>query len=87
MQPGQTFESINPLRQMGEGQYAAIWQKIFVTLLNGFWGRFMFFACLILSIYFGIKRRNPSAAITCAILAAIFAFGAGVMRVLHVDIF
>lgn len=76
MQPSQGIEVISPIKHVGEAQYAAIWQKIFVTLLAGFWGRFMFVVFVLLAVFFGIRRRNPRAAAMCAIIAAVIAYGA-----------
>lgn len=84
MQPGQVVEAINPLQHVGEDQYAAIWQKLFVTLLAGFWGRAAFVAFALMAIFFGLRRRNPRAAIVFALLAAAVAYGAGVLDVLKI---
>lgn len=84
MQPGQAIETINPLRHFGEEQYAAVWQKLFVTLLAGFWGRFLFISFVMLAIFFGVRRRNPRAAAVCALGAAAVAYGAGAMNILHI---
>lgn len=84
MPANQRIEALNPLRIIGEEQYTAIWQKLFITLLAGFWGRFMFVAFVALAVFFGIRRRNPRAAAICAIFAAIIAYGSGIARLLHV---
>jgi membrane-associated PAP2 superfamily phosphatase len=82
MQPGQVIEAINPLQHVGEDQYAAIWQKLFVTLLAGFWGRAAFIAFAFMAIFFGLRRRNPRAAVIFVLLAAVVAYGAGVLDAL-----
>ncbi len=84
MQPGQVVEAMNPLRHIGEEQYAAVWQKLFVTLLAGFWGRFLFLGFVALAIFFGIRQRNPRAAAMCAVVAAVIAYGAGAMNALKI---
>lgn len=84
MQPGQAIDTLNPLRHVGEDQYAAIWQKLFATLLVGFWGRFAFLLFVLLAIFFGIRRRNPRAAIVFAGIAVVIAYGAGVLNVLNI---
>lgn len=83
MQP-QGIERINPLNTFGEDQYAAIWQKLFSTFLAGFWGRAFFAAFVLLALFFGLRRRNPRAAAIFIILAAIIAYGAGVMNMLNI---
>lgn len=83
MQPVQGVDVINPLRHVGEEQYAAIWQKLFATVLAGFWGRAIFIGFVLLAIFFGVRRRNPRAAALFALLAALVAYGAGVLDVAH----
>jgi membrane-associated PAP2 superfamily phosphatase len=78
------IEKINPLHSIGEAEYTAIWQKLFSTLLAGFWGRAFFAAFLMLALFFGVRRRNPRAAALCIFLAAILAYGAGVIDMLNV---
>jgi hypothetical protein len=79
MQPSQTIEAINPLHHMGEGEYAAIWQKLFATLLAGFWARAAFMLFVLAAIFFGIRRRNPRAAAVCSLFAGVIAYGASVL--------
>ena len=80
MQPEKAVEVINPIRHVGEGKYAEIWQKLFATLLDGFWARLLFIIFVLAAIFFGIRRRNPQAAALCAIFAALIAFGGGILK-------
>lgn len=83
MASSQGIEVINPLRHIGEAQYTELWQKLFSTVLAGFWGRFFFLVCVILTIFFGVRRRNPRAAVFFAFLAAVLAYGGGVLSLLR----
>lgn len=74
------IEQINPLTHMRAKDYDVLWQKLFSTILSGFWGRFIFLTLLISAIYFGIRMRNPTIAGTCLILAAMVAYGAGAVN-------
>lgn len=79
MKPSGGIETINPLSHISEEHYSAIWQKIFSTVLAGFWCRFFFFVCIVLALFFGIRKRNPQAALVFALLATLIAYGAGVL--------
>lgn len=79
MEPSQGIEVINPLRHIGEAQYTEIWQKLFATVLAGFWARFFFLVCVALTLFFGIRRRNPRVAAIFALIAALIAYGGGVL--------
>lgn len=79
MDPSQGIEAINPLRHISEAQYTALWQKLFSTVLAGFWGRFFFLACVGLAFFLGVRRRNPRAASIFALLAALIAYGGGIL--------
>lgn len=80
-QAAPAIEQLNPLHHMDASQYDAMWQKLFATLLYGFWGRFIFLALIFLSFWFGVRMRNPSLAGTCLIMAALIAYGAGAVTV------
>ena len=77
MQP--SVDNLNPLNHIGEAQYAAIWRKLFVTVLAGFWAKFFFVILLMLAVFFGVRRRNPRASALFAILAAALAYGGGIV--------
>jgi len=80
MQPNQGIEAINPLRMVGEAQYTAVWQKLFVTLLAGFWARFLFIVFVLMAVFFGLRRRDFRTAFVLAIFASLVAFGSGLLR-------
>lgn len=77
------IEKLNPLHYMKPEEYTALWQKLFATVLNGFWARFVFFTLLFIAFYAGIRQRNPALAAVCIVLAAITAYGAGAMGILR----
>ena len=77
---GQGIDSIIPIGNIGEEQYTVIWQKLFATIFVGFWGRAIFVALLVMALFFGIRRRNPRAAMSCVFVAAAVAFGAGILN-------
>ena len=81
MQSNQGIEAINPLQIVGEDKYAALWQKLFITLLAGFWGRFLFITFILLAVFFGIRRRNARLAVIFAVFASLIAFGPGLFRI------
>jgi len=47
-----------------------------------FLGRATFVVFVLLAIFFGIRRRNPKAAIAFSALAVLVAYGAGVLNML-----
>lgn len=84
--PSHGIDSINPMSHIGEAQYTELWQKLFATILSGFWSRLFFFVFIILTLWFGIQRRNPRMAALCALVAALIAYGAGLLgafKVMH----
>jgi len=77
------IEKLNPLHYMGQAAYTGFWQKLFATLLYGFWGRFFFVALVISAFWVGVRQRNPTLAAICLLLAAIVAYGGGVMNLVR----
>lgn len=77
------IEKLNPLHYMKPEDYTAFWQKLFATVLHGFWARFFFYALLFIAFYVGVRQRNPALAAVCIVLAAITAYGAGVAGIIH----
>lgn len=71
------IEKLNPLQHMRPEDYTAFWQKLFATVLHGFWARLFFYTLLCVALYVGIRQRNPTLAGVCIVLAAIIAYGAG----------
>lgn len=80
----QSINTFDPLKKVGEAQYGQIWQKLFSTILLGFWGRFFFVACILLALFFGMRRRDPRLATIFLGIAVMIAFGAGVLKALHI---
>jgi hypothetical protein len=77
------IEKLNPLHYMGQAEYTGFWQKLFATLLYGFWGRFFFVALVISAFWVGVRQRNPTLAAICMLLAVIVAYGGGVMNLVR----
>jgi hypothetical protein len=67
---------------MGKGDYTSFWQKLFSTLLYGFWGRFFFVVLLVSAFWVGVRQRNPTLAAICLLLAAVVAYGGGMLNLL-----
>ena len=76
------IERFNPLHYMGKGDYTSFWQKLFSTLLYGFWGRFFFVVLLVSAFWVGVRQRNPTLAAICLLLAAVVAYGGGMLNLL-----
>ena len=79
-----TLGSINSVLNMSESHYSEIWAKLFATLLLGFWGKSLFIVLLILALFFGVRRRNPKAAIVFIAMAIVVGFGAWFVRVANI---
>jgi len=75
------INAVNSIKNVSEAQYTEIWQKLFATMLYGFWGRFFFLAFLALGLFYGVRRRNPRAAIVFILIAVSVAFGGWFMKV------
>ena len=67
---------------MGKGDYTSFWHKLFSTLLYGFWGRFFFVVLLVSAFWVGVRQRNPTLAAICLLLAAVVAYGGGILNLL-----
>lgn len=80
-QAAPAIEKLNPLQHMDPTRYNEIWQKLFSTMLYGFWGRFLFLTLVFMSFWFGVRMRNPALAGVCLILAALIAYGAGAVSI------
>ena len=76
------LERFNPLHYMGKGDYTSFWQKLFSTLLYGFWGRFFFVVLVVSAFWVGVRQRNPTLAAICLLLAAVVAYGGGILNLL-----
>jgi hypothetical protein len=73
---------VNPLSYVSSEGYAASWQALFSTLLQGFWGRLLALSLLILSFWFGVRRRNFAVAVSFFILALLVTYGAPLLKLL-----
>jgi hypothetical protein len=77
------IEKLNPLHYMQASDYTGIWQRLFSTVLYGFWGRFFFIALILLAFWVGVRQRNPTLAAICLFLAAVVAYGGGVLNLVR----
>lgn len=77
------IEKLNPLHYMGQAEYTGFWQKLFATIFYGFWGRCFFVALVVSAFWVGVRQRNPTLAAICLLLAAIVAYGGGIMNLIR----
>jgi hypothetical protein len=77
------LEHLNPLNNVSADRYVIVWQGMFSTILEGFWGRLLALAFFILSFWFGVRRRNFAAATAFFVLALLFTYGAPILRFLR----
>ena len=77
------IEKLNPLTYLSQSEYSEIWQNLFATLLYGICGRFVFFVLVALSFWLGVRQRNPALATIGLVLAAIVAYGGGIMNLIR----
>jgi len=73
------IDIFNPLRYMNQEKYEKFWINLFTTLLYGFWSRFFFVILILSGFWFGVRQRNPTVAVICLVLAALIAYGGGMM--------
>ena len=76
--------AVNAVQNVSDAQYEAAWQKLFATLLYGFWGRFFFLALLGMALFFGVRRRNPRMAIILVVAAVCVAFGGWFLKITNI---
>jgi hypothetical protein len=77
------LEELNPLNHVSSDNYLAIWQGLFSTILEGFWGRLFAISFFVLSFWVGVKRRNFAAASAFFVLAILVTYGAPIFRFLR----
>lgn len=80
---GMPLERLNPLHYMGAQEYNTIWQKLFATVLYGFWGRFFFVFFMLMAFYVGVRQRNPTLAGVFLVMAAVIAYGGGAWAIIR----
>lgn len=76
------IDKMNPLHYVRAGQYTTFWQKLFATMLFGFWGRFFFVILIVCAFWVGVRQRNPTLAAIFLLSAAIIAYGGGVINLM-----
>jgi hypothetical protein len=76
------LDYLNPLNYFSEGEYASFWQRLFETVLSGFWGRFFALALIVLGFYFVIRRQRYQLGIWCIVFATLIVYGGTLLRAL-----
>lgn len=75
------LDALNPLSHTTSDNYTHFWQILFSTMLEGFWGRFFAFVFLILSFWFGVRRRNVMVGVALFGMSLLITVGAPLMHV------
>jgi len=70
----------NPLTHVDAGEYTTFWQTMFATLFLGIWSRIFATLLLLLSFWFGVRRRNFMMGFWIFIFSGSLAYGAAIMR-------
>lgn len=78
------LEYLNPYHYFTPDRYVSIWEAIFNTTLKGIWPRLIFIVCCGLAFWYGVRRQNWPAAKVFLIIAAIVAYGGGLLMLLGV---
>ncbi|GMT42650.1 MAG: hypothetical protein IEMM0002_1061 [bacterium] len=73
---------LDPLKRFTESEYAAFWQTLFDTVLNGFWAKLIAAAFLLLSFWFGVRRQNFATGLVFFLIAMAFTYSAGIFQFL-----
>ena len=76
------LQRMNPVRYITGESYAEHWRHAFATVLQGFWGRLLALSFLVLSFWFGVRRRNFAAAAALFVLALLVTYGAPLLKLL-----
>jgi hypothetical protein len=74
------LNALNPLHHTTSSNYTHFWQVMFSTILEGFWGRLFAFIFLILSFWFGVRRRNIMIGVVLFGMSLLITIGAPLMR-------
>ncbi len=74
------FNAINPLKHFSEGEYLYFWQILFVSVLEGFWARFLSAAFLLLAFWFGVRRQRFQRGLIFFGLACLITYGSAILR-------
>ena len=77
---GDFLDYINPLQYFTMDEYTSIWTNMFATILSGFWARCFAWTCLVLALYFIIRRQRYTAGATFMVIAALLAYGGALFK-------
>ncbi len=75
------FQYLNPLRYFTEQQYASFWDRMFETVLSGFWARLISVSLLVLAFYFMVRRQNVQLFVILFLLALASAYIGGLWAI------
>ena len=74
------LNALNPLHHTSSTNYMHFWQVMFSTMLEGFWGRMFAFLFLIMSFWFGVRRRNVMIGAGLFAMSLLITIGAPLLR-------
>ncbi|ADU66169.1 hypothetical protein Selin_1435 [Desulfurispirillum indicum S5] len=72
---------MNPLDYVNEEEYGQMWAIIFENLFSGNIARALALMCLLASMWFWIRRKQPALGFIFVIFTVIFAFGQPLVEV------
>ena len=58
--------------------YTSFWYTMFVTIFSGFWSKFAAVILLILSFWYGVRKRNMRMASAFFVLTIIITYSGGI---------
>ncbi|MDQ5987097.1 MAG: hypothetical protein CSYNP_02834 [Syntrophus sp. SKADARSKE-3] len=70
---------MDPTKYMTMDNYASLWNIIYQSLLQGFWGRLIAIILMFLAFWYAVRRENMSVAVVLILLAAATMYGATVV--------
>ncbi len=76
------LDQLNPLNHVTADNYLTMWQGLFSTILEGFWGHLLALSFFALSFWFGVRRRNFASATVFFVLAILVTYGAPIFKYL-----
>ena len=68
---------------MSEEAYTKSWLDAFATTLSGFWGHTIFIVLIAMAFWIGVRQRNPILAAILLFMAALVAYGAGLINFIN----
>ena len=75
------FQYLNPLRYFSQQEYASFWDRLFETVLSGFWARLISVCFFGLAFWFMVRRQNIQAFVVFFLLALVTAYIGGIWAI------